>query len=482
MSTDTGHNSSTFSPGDWALNNPEAIIDWGWRALHGSVELSKDIIEAYYAQPPKYSYFSSCSTGGRQALKSAQAFPEDFDGVIAGAPAWWTSRLQPWTLHVGKTNLPVEAPHHIPDHLFPTILAEIVRQCDGQDGVTDNLLTDPDRCAFYPETLLCNSGLLPANTDYGTACLSPQQLTTLRKIYSTYVESNQTFVFPSLSFGADAAPLVATDARRAPHPLGTSWVQSFVLNDSTWNFYDFSHEIIALGDRLNPGSANADDYSAMAAFGARGGRVIMYHGLADPLIPAGASKWFYDEVLRSFAASSSASAPASLSSESDAFDGPEPKNRSAYDTLNSFLRLFLVPGMSHCGHSAPPFADAPWFFGQAAPVNSIRGSLKGVPGFEDAEHNVLLALMRWVEEGVPPEWLVATKFEGDSVESLEEEQKREEEGRRGGEGEGEGVEGSKEDKGGKVVRQSLLCPYPRKALFKGGDPRRVAAWECGVSP
>lgn len=94
MSTDTGHNSVSGN-GSWAYQAPEKVTDWGYRAMHGSVVLAKDVVEAYYSCKPKYNYYSGCSTGGRQGLKEVEMHPEDFDGVLAGAPAWWTSHLQP---------------------------------------------------------------------------------------------------------------------------------------------------------------------------------------------------------------------------------------------------------------------------------------------------------------------------------------------------------------------------------------------------
>lgn len=166
MSTDTGHNSTS---GDitWALNQPEQKIDWGYRAMHGSIVLSKQIVEAYYKKKPCYSYYSGCSTGGRQGLRDIQLYPDDFDGVLAGAPAWWTSHLQTWTIKLGQYNLPVDAPTHIPVSLFPVIGAEVLKQCDAQDGLVDTIISDPYGCNFRPETLLCG-----ANTTNTSACLS----------------------------------------------------------------------------------------------------------------------------------------------------------------------------------------------------------------------------------------------------------------------------------------------------------------------
>ena len=110
VSTDTGHLSND---GSWALDQPEKIIDWGWRAMHGSVELAKEITKAYYSDEIQYSYYAGCSTGGRQGLKEIQRFPHDFDGVLAGAPAWWTNHLQPWTTWIAQQNLPETKPEHI---------------------------------------------------------------------------------------------------------------------------------------------------------------------------------------------------------------------------------------------------------------------------------------------------------------------------------------------------------------------------------
>lgn len=113
MSTDTGHNSTSIDI-SWALNEPEKKIDFGYRAMHGSIVMAKQVIEAYYGCKPEYNYYSGCSTGGRQGLKDIELYPEDFDGVIAGSPAWWTSHLQTWTVKLGEFNLPVGAPNNIP--------------------------------------------------------------------------------------------------------------------------------------------------------------------------------------------------------------------------------------------------------------------------------------------------------------------------------------------------------------------------------
>lgn len=186
MSTDTGHN-STNSDGSWALNK-ESLTDWGYRAMHGSVVLSKAIVSEYYDSTSKFSYYSGCSTGGRQGLKEVEMFPEDFDGVLAGAPAWWTSHLQTWTVKAGLYNLPTTKAGHIPTSLFPVIGKEVIRQCDAQDGLVDTIVSDPRGCEFIPEELLCKSAVVN-QTEAG--CLTVPQIETLYKIYGDYLETNQ---------------------------------------------------------------------------------------------------------------------------------------------------------------------------------------------------------------------------------------------------------------------------------------------------
>jgi len=187
MSTSTGHNSLS-NGSTWALNQPEKRIDFGYRAMHGSVVLAKHIVEKYYRCEPKYNYYSGCSTGGRQGLKEVEMFPEDFDGVLAGAPAWWTSHLQTWTLKVALYNLPNTSAHHIPPTLYPVIGAEVLKQCDPQDGLVDQVISDPVGCDFFPEALLC----APNVTNQTSArCLTAAQIGTLYHIYNDYVETNQ---------------------------------------------------------------------------------------------------------------------------------------------------------------------------------------------------------------------------------------------------------------------------------------------------
>ncbi|ORY71320.1 feruloyl esterase B precursor [Pseudomassariella vexata] len=367
MSTDTGHN-STVIDSSWALNAPDAIIDWGWRAMHGSVMVAKSVIDAYYDDfsAIKYSYYASCSTGGRQGMKEIQLYPDSFDGVVIGAPSWWTTHISPMTLKQGLYNYPNSSSKYIGIDLFPAILKEITKQCDPQDGVIDGIISDPSRCNFNYESLLCT----PASR---AACLNPAQLTTIKQFYSDYVDVNQTFVYPAISLGGDPTLLLAG----LGSAFGYQYFKYQIYNDTKWDFTQFSYADVQKADELDPGQATADDFD-LSPFKQQGGKLLMYHGTADNLVPTGGSIYYYNQVYQALA----------------------PKGVN----LDDFFRFFLIPGMSHCLGSAV----APWYIGASSQVPS--GTTHSVPGFMDANHDIILAMMRWVEEGRAPNQLIATKF------------------------------------------------------------------------
>lgn len=418
MSTDTGH-SSASNDITWALNQPEKRTDWGWRAMHSSVVLAKEIVSAYYSQPAIFSYYSGCSTGGRQGLKDIQLFPDDFDGVLAGAPAWWTKHLQTWTTQIGLWNLPTTAEWHIQPELFPVIEKEILRQCDASDGLNDTIISDPRACNPYLEALLCpysDDNATIANT---TTCLTAPQIETLYKIYNDYKTPNSSLIFPRLELGSEYQWNVLL-GRSSPNNLGQQYVQYFLLNEPDWSFYNFNYSIVELADRLDPGNATADTFD-LSPFHERGGKLLHYHGLADALISTGASEYFYKQVLSTM--------------------------RTRDIDLDEWYRLFLVPGMGHCGGTSES-VNAPWYFAGANQAADISTSISGVPGFHDPEHDALLALMRWTENGTAPDRIVATKWVNDTLQD-------------------------------EVLRQRPLCPFPSQAKWDGeGDVDDAATWRC----
>ncbi|KAI0184582.1 feruloyl esterase-like protein B [Xylaria flabelliformis] len=420
VSTDTGH-LSDIEDSSWALNNPESIIDWSYRALHGSVNLAKQIVSAYYSDEKttaafiKHSYYTGCATGGRQGLRSLQLYPDDFDGVLIGDAAWQTTHLQSWSTWVPFENYPPESPYHITEALFTSLTTEITKVCDSQDGVTDSIMQDPASCRIDYTTLLCSC---PSASQ--TACVTESQLATLQKMLSPYTINN-TIVFQGLPFGADPSILAS-----GANSIGYGYFQDFVYNDTAYSFTSYSDDDFLTAVRINPGRATADDFN-ISGFRKRGGKIIMYHGYADPLIPAGSSIEYVNRTLK-------------------AMDLEESQ-------LSSFLRLFLIPGMNHCVSSAPTQPDAPWYIAAASQIAGIAGRLTGVsnvthsvPGHMDARHDSVLALIKWVEEGAPPDELIATKFVNETAPTVE--------------------------------SQRTLCPWPRVARFTQGDRNLAKNWIC----
>ncbi|KAI1847160.1 hypothetical protein JX265_011836 [Neoarthrinium moseri] len=405
MSTDTGHNASAISDGSWGLNNPETLIDWGYRAMHGSVALSKSIVTTYYSisEGIKYSYYASCSTGGRQGLRDVQLYPDDFDGISVGAPAWWSTHLASATLKQGLYNYPTGTPKYIDPSLFSTIKAEMTKQCDAQDGLVDGVVSDPFGCDFNYQELLCTSS-------NSTNCLTPVQLQTVYQSFNDWVDVNQTFVFPGLTLGTDPGFMLG-----GVSPLGYGYFQSWVYNDTTWDYTQFTYADVQKADEIDPGNATADAFD-MTPYMDRGGKILMYHGTADSLIPTGSSKVFYNRVTETLAP-----------------HGVE---------LDDFYRFFLVPGMQHCSTSDV----APWYV--AGGSQQIEGITHSVPGYEDADHDIILALMKWVEGSTAPEKLIATKYVNDTFEL--------------------GLES-----------QRPICVYPKQPQYIGsGDVNAPDNWEC----
>ncbi|KAH6704157.1 Tannase/feruloyl esterase [Leptodontidium sp. MPI-SDFR-AT-0119] len=406
-STDMGHN-STMVDITWALGQPEKQLDFGFRATHGTTVLAKQLTESFYASKIKYSYYSGCSTGGRQGLKDAQLFPDDFDGLLIGAPAWWTTHLQTWTARVGIYNLPQGAANHIDASLYPSIAVDVVAQCDASDGVIDGIISTPHECRLDVDRLLCNT----TNT-----CISPEQAQTVHNIHSNYTIEGQ-FTFPGLEIGSESEWNVLFSGPE-PQPLGVQYIQNMLLDDPQWPWQNYTDSLVALADDKNPGNITADDFAAMVRYLADGGKVLMYHGMADGLIPTGSSTYFYESVTREM---------------------------GGHSNISDSFQFFLVPGLHHCVGTS---VDAPWYFAGANQAGTIGTSIFSVPGFTDPKHDALMALMEWVENGRTVDTIVATAWTNFT------------------------------DLTSGVLRQRPLCPYPTRAVLKNSDIVNSAdAWVC----
>ncbi|PYI35230.1 tannase and feruloyl esterase [Aspergillus indologenus CBS 114.80] len=412
FSTDTGHNSTT-TDATWAYQNPEAQVNWGWRALHETVGYGKLVTEAFYGTRPSFHYYQGCSTGGRQGFKEAEAFPSDFDGVIAGAPAWWTSHQQIWQFWVGYVNY-ISNITMIPTSKFDVIGKEVLRQCDGQDGLVDTIISDPLGCNFNPETLLCSAAAVtdPTNAE----CLTAAQLQTFDTLRRDFQATNSTLVFPAWLRGSEHFWNLNIDGG-APNIIGLGYIQYMLGLGPDWAWQSFNEEVIQLSERLNPGQADASGYD-LSEFYEGGGKLIHYHGMSDGGIATGASFYLYDQIDRALT-------PQGV-------------------PVDDFYRFFPIPGMGHCLDTAD-YVNAPYYI---AGISMTPNGRSSVPQFPDAKHDVLLALMAWVENGTAPDAIIGTAYANFTTLDT-------------------------------ITRQRPICAHPKQAKYRGrGDPDRPENWAC----
>jgi feruloyl esterase len=400
-STDTGHHAGT-TDASWALGHPEKVTDFGYRAVHETADKAKAIIHAFYGDAPKRSYFSSCSNGGRQALMEAQRYPADYDGIVAGAPAYYWTHLLTAALW-DMTAMLNDPASYIPASKLPAIEAANLDTCDALDGVKDGVIDDPTMCHATPSKLLCTG----AESD---SCLTAPQVAALGKIYGGAKNVKGEQVFPGFSPGGEAGATgwggwISGGAREKSlqHAFGTNFFEFMVYSDPKWDYHTFSvdHDMKVADDSL-AGKLNATSPD-LKKFKDRGGKLIMYHGWSDAAIPPTSTVNYYKNVVAKMGAKDS----------------------------SSFVRLFMVPGMQHCGGGPGPNV-----FGQGA----VTGG--------DPEHDVDAAIHRWVEEGKAPEQIIATKYKGASPASG-------------------------------VARTRPLCKYPQVAKWNGtGSSDDAANFTC----
>lgn len=326
-----------------------------------------------------------------------------------------------FTLQAPLYNFPENASYHVRQAQVETVKAEMLKQCDPQDGVEDGIISDTFGCKFDYDKLLCAEGATNK-----TSCLTPDQVQTVHKVFNEWREDNgSTLVFPGLPLGADPSGMLGSF-----NGLGRGLFENWVYNDSNWDYTKFTYADVLEADRVDPGDAAADDFN-MSAYRAKGGKIIMYHGMADLGIPTGSSRVFYDKVHEAMGGAAGAKAV-----DGGAKDGEEVD-------LTDFYRFFLIPGMGHC-NSGP----GPWYI--AGGSQDLPGVTYSVPGHEDADHDVVLAMMRWVEEDRAPEQLIGTKFVGD-----------------------DGAQG--------IESQRPICLYPKMAQYIGtgkADVNKPESWEC----
>ncbi|MCW4461994.1 tannase/feruloyl esterase family alpha/beta hydrolase [Sphingomonas sp. BT-65] len=312
VGSDMGHFGKSDVDASWALNAPEKIKDYGWRANHLAAQAAKQVIAAYYAAPLAASYFHGCSDGGRQALIEARRFPEDYDAIIAGAPAIpWTRMASAFASNSLALSRPGAALGAAQLKLLQTAS---LAKCDKLDGVADGVIGNPRQCRFDPAELQCKAG--------EADCLTAAQVEAARHLYQGPKTPDGKSFYPGFAPGAEAAEgtwamwLTAADSQHAK--FSTQFFRYFVHADPEWPLsrFDLVRDYALAKARVGS-ELDADDPD-LGAFFRRGGRLLMYHGWQDAAIPPENTIGYYERV------------------------------RAANPAARERTRLFMAPGMSHC--------------------------------------------------------------------------------------------------------------------------------------
>ncbi|EJD48302.1 tannase and feruloyl esterase [Auricularia subglabra TFB-10046 SS5] len=344
---DGGHDGDSGAP---FIQADEIVADYAHRGLHVAAQTSKELVRAYYGRAHDKSYYVGCSAGGRNGVRSVQKYPEDFDGVLAGAPAVNFVHFVAQSAISGLASRPMTLAD------WPLVQNELLRQCDGLDGVHDGVIDDPDACQFLPEALLCEG---KKRSD----CLLSDQVEAVRKIHSPLHGAQGQLLSPRLDPGAvghdEGLPVLFGGSF---YQLALEWWRYVVYRNATWQpSPTFGLKEIADAEKrdakIQVSSFNPD----ISAFRERGGKLLVYHGGRDILLPSGISSWYYQRVARELSI-------------------PVPE-------MDKFYRLFHIPGMNHC-------------FG--GPGAWVLGQRSAAVWSNSSDSHALLALVEWVETGKAP--------------------------------------------------------------------------------
>jgi feruloyl esterase len=373
--TDTGHSNADGPGGMFGLGHPEKIVDFAYRAVHEMAATSKTVIDEFYGRVPQFSYFKGCSTGGRQAVMSAQRYPEDFDAIIAGALA--NRHIQMHTAGVSRSIDLFRNPDQVLSPEKARMVTDaVMNRCD---TLKEGFLNNPRACTFDFTTLACPAGAS------GAGCLTPGELQTVETHYGGLTNSRGELIFSGQALG-NPMPAQNPPTTTPGGGYDTVRIWGFQNPEYDWQTFDLDRDMPIINDRV--GFVDAVDPD-LRAFKARGGKLLLYAGWGDTTITPENTVLYYESVLDEM--------------------GPD---------QGDWLRLFMVPGMAHCGGGIGP-----------------------------DRHDAVTAIINWVEVGQAPNSMVASKVVDDNV-----------------------------------VRSRPLCPYPQVARYTGqGSIDEAANFRC-VAP
>jgi len=383
--TDTGHRGEHWDASA-LYNNPQAQLNYAHRGAHLVTVIAKQVVKAYYGQAEQRSYFMGCSNGGKMGLVAAQRYPEDFDGIVVGGMVIDRTGLMLMFDWTQRALLGAE----IPPHKIPAMEQATLAACDATDGLVDGLIDSPDKCTFDPKVLTCKG-------PDGPGCLTPAQVTAWQKILDGPENSAGQRLYVGYPPGheGDYPSYITGFGIMHGYPSSNfmymdSFMRWFVFGPSFDSVRQFDYDTSPA--KLVPFKKDQDAAPDLAGFKARGGKLIMYNGWADHSTPPLRAIQYYEDVRTTHGA------------ETD-----------------DFARLFMPPGLYHCTRGPGPNS----FGGRG------QAALK-----DDPEHDIMRALVRWVEEGVAPAKIIAAKFVNDDPEQG-------------------------------VARTRPLCPYPQVARYTG---------------
>lgn len=402
--TDAGTAPASPLEGDALIDRPRQWRDWGRLSTHVMTVTGRAITRAFYGEDARRSYYTGCSTGGQMGLIEALYYPEDYDGILVGAPVidrTWGHAAVLWNYATAN-----RAPGRL---LSPAKLALLNRAAistcwrQGHGLAGDRFISDPMNCTFDPQVLQCSGAV-------SDACLTEGEVATARAFYSGPTARDGRPSYFGWLPGSEMPDTFGWSFLQAPingqPPFGALFRWVFGA-DWDWRGFDFDRDMPIVNARLGP-IVNDAMRGSLAAFAARGGKLIVFHGLADTLVAPGQSVAFFDRHAAQMGGS---------------------------QRLSDSARLFLAPGMMHCGGGTGPDA-----------FNTTLG-IPPRPPSDDARHDLFSALIAWSERGEAPDRIVATRFSSEEA--------------------------------GRIAMQRPLCPHPQRAVYRGtGSTQAASNFQC----